>query len=115
REVLLMRIRDPVTQLEFWICPGGGLAEGEDLQEGLRRELQEELGLENFEAHHQVHKRHHTFNWNEKRLSQHETFYVVHVEKFEPVITDPVEKEALQEFRWWRLDELAEAKHPVTP
>ena len=115
KEVLLMRIRNPVTHMEFWICPGGGLQGAETFEEGLKRELKEELGLTRVEARHQVHRRHHTFNWKDQRISQGETFFIVGVEKFEPKITDEVEAEVLQEFRWWPLHELDATKYPITP
>jgi 8-oxo-dGTP pyrophosphatase MutT (NUDIX family) len=114
-EVLLMRIRNPVSLKEFWNCPGGGLEPGEGVTDGLKRELREELGLLHFEVSHEVHKRHHVFDWKEKRISQHETFFVVKTEKFEPVINDEEEKEVLREFRWWKIEDLQSAPDPVTP
>jgi ADP-ribose pyrophosphatase YjhB (NUDIX family) len=42
-KILLMRDRNGT-----WDFPGGGLEGGERLEEGLRRELREELGLEDF-------------------------------------------------------------------
>jgi 8-oxo-dGTP pyrophosphatase MutT (NUDIX family) len=114
-EILLMCIRNPVTKLLFWVCPGGGLSPGEGLEAGLQRELAEELGLRNFTMSAPVHRRHHTFNWKDKRISQRETFVVVETKKFTPVMSDAVEAESLEEFRWWPLAEINVAAHPITP
>jgi len=82
--LLLCRIHAPGGGPGFWIAPGGGLEPGETQDEGLRRELQEELGLSDFEAGPVVWRRHHTFDWGERRISQKEEYRVVHVERFEP-------------------------------
>jgi ADP-ribose pyrophosphatase YjhB (NUDIX family) len=47
-EILLLRIKPPEGGDWFWITPGGGLEAGETVEVGLRRELREELGLEDF-------------------------------------------------------------------
>jgi 8-oxo-dGTP pyrophosphatase MutT (NUDIX family) len=116
KEILLMRIRNPVTHNEFWICPGGGRNEGEDERQGLARELREELGLTSVEARHVVWKRHHTFDWNHERISQHEVFFLVELpRRFAPVITDPEEAKVLQEFRWWTSPQLQATSESVAP
>ena len=42
RDVLLMRIHPPDSQEHFWITPGGGLQPGENVEDGLRRELRKD-------------------------------------------------------------------------
>ena len=39
------KIKDGITK-EYYAVPGGGIEEGEDLVEGLKRELREELDIE---------------------------------------------------------------------
>jgi 8-oxo-dGTP pyrophosphatase MutT (NUDIX family) len=114
-EVLLMRICEPGTQSSFWITPGGGLEPGESIDAALRRELREELGLETFEIGPLVWRRQHTFDWAGRRILQRERYHVVHVDRFEPRMSDLVESEALDRFHWWTLAELAVATEPLTP
>ncbi|HEY5008062.1 MAG TPA: NUDIX domain-containing protein [Caulobacteraceae bacterium] len=114
-EVLLCRIHTPVGGPSFWIAPGGGLEPGETVDEGLRRELLEELGLTEFEAGPVIWRRHHTFDWGDRRISQKEEYRVVHVDRFDPVMSDLVEAEVLECFRWWPIAELATSTEQLTP
>ena len=114
-KVLLMRIRPPQGGDWFWITPGGGLEFGETEEAGLRRELKEELGLERFEVGPLVWRRQHTFDWGGQRICQREQYRIVHVAEFEPAMSDLVEAKVLDQFRWWRTDELAEAREALTP
>jgi 8-oxo-dGTP pyrophosphatase MutT (NUDIX family) len=114
-DVLLMRIQDPGRDECFWIAPGGGVEPGENVDAALRRELSEELGLTEFELGPLVWLRQHTFSWDGKRICQSERYHVVHVERFEPTMSDATEARWLQQFRWWQATELANAKERLTP
>ena len=114
-EVLLIRIRRPDRASGFWIAPGGGLELGEDAEQALRRELREELSLTDVTVGPLVWRRHHTFNWNGRRISQREEYRIVITERFEPIMTDPADAVAVDQFRWWPIANLSLIADPVTP
>jgi 8-oxo-dGTP pyrophosphatase MutT (NUDIX family) len=114
-EVLLMRIHPPGREERFWIAPGGGLEPGEQLEAGLRRELGEELGLTAFAVGPLVWRRQHTFDWGARRICQRERYHVVHVARFSPCMSDAVEAEVLDCFRWWPVAALAATRERLTP
>ena len=111
----MLRIRDPAGGNAFWITSGGGLEPGENIEAGLRRELREELGLEDFVIGPLVWRRHHTLDWAGKRVSQREQYHVVNVARFEPRMSDPLEMQVVECFRWWPVVELAHATERLTP
>ncbi|MGN8546163.1 NUDIX domain-containing protein [Bradyrhizobium sp. 13971] len=115
REVLLMRICPPHGGECFWIAPGGG-AEGDETAEAtLQRELAEELGLIDFAHGPVVWRRHHTFNWDGRRISQKEECRIVHADRFAPVMADEAEAKVLDCFRWWPIADLSRAQERLTP
>jgi len=62
-----------------------------------------------------VWRRQHTFDWAGKRICQREQYHVIHVARFEPRMSDAVEMQVLDCFRWWRVAELAHAPERLTP
>ncbi|NEV00339.1 NUDIX hydrolase [Bradyrhizobium uaiense] len=115
REVLLMRIRPPHGGDCFWIAPGGGIEGDETPEATLRRELAEELGLADFAPGPAVWRRHHTFNWGGRRISQKEEYRIVHADRFVPVMADETEAKVLDCFRWWPIADLPGAEERLTP
>ncbi|MEY4547053.1 MAG: hypothetical protein RL685_3248 [Pseudomonadota bacterium] len=88
---------------------------GETVESCLKRELEEELGLSQFEVGPLVWLRQHTFNWDGQRIRQSERYYVVQVGRFEPQMSDAIEAQVLQQFRWWPVSELSMAEERLTP
>lgn len=119
RGQILMILGHDVDKPDYrwWFTPGGGLAEGESPAAGAARELAEETGLalgtERLVG--PVLDRRSTFRFYCETRKQDELFYIVHVSEDEERIIDgrvgaqltEVEKELLDDMRWWDLDELA--------
>lgn len=114
RQVLLMKIRVDGGR-HIWVPPGGGLEAGETPAACLRRELEEEVGRAELVIGPPVWERQHTFNYNGLRYSYLEDYFLVETQRFVPVMRDAEEARILAEFRWWSLDELADAAEPLTP
>jgi G:T/U-mismatch repair DNA glycosylase/8-oxo-dGTP pyrophosphatase MutT (NUDIX family) len=103
--VLLVEFRDEQGQT-WWATPGGGIASGESVEDALRRELGEEIGLTEFTLGPEIWRREHTFAWGGRILRQRERIFLIRVEAHEPAPTLDLVAEGVHDVRWWSLDEL---------
>lgn len=101
----------------FWATPGGSLDSGEDHITALRRELREELGIDEGEIQlgGQIAERSKEHQVGGQDVRQVERYYLARIaaDDVDPVrATQPDE---IQARRWWTLDELRSTSETVYP
>jgi len=112
--ILLVHFREPHTLAGWWATPGGALDPGETHEEGLRRELLEEAGIE-APIGTCVWTRVHAFDWGPHFIRQIERYYVVRVESDEIAPQLDLAAEDVAEIRWWTLTELEASDEKFAP
>ena len=113
--VLLVRFEFPTVTV--WATPGGGQEPGEDDEATLRRELDEELGVNGADIGPHIWTRLHVIPFLDGRWDgQRDNVYLVRTAAFEPQPTlswEQLRAERLHELRWWTLAELQAADDVV--
>jgi len=112
--VLLVRFEFPDTGSK-WALPGGGLEPDESDHEAIRRELDEEVGAPaDSEIGPHIWSRLHIISlFDGSYDGQRERIYLVRTPAFEPapgLSWEQLNAECVFEVRWWRLEELHEAR-----
>jgi len=113
--VLLVRLEFP--HWIGWAMPGGGIAEGETDEEAIRRELAEEIGLDELELGPLVWTRTHQLEFGDWD-GQVERYYLIRTPAFDPVpglTWAQLNAEFLTAIRWWTRGELEAAGAEFAP
>ncbi len=120
-QVLLFRFvhkRGPLAGQDFWATPGGGVEEGETLEQAAVRELAEETGLRRDDLGTEIAHREVVLQLpdGEHAISD-ERYFVVRVA--DDVLSweswTDFEREVMVEHRWWSQQDLQQTEATVWP
>ena len=101
----------------WWFTPGGGVDEGETVEQAARRELAEETGLVLDRVGPPVWVRTARFRFMGRRYEQAETFFLARVDGHEVDGSrrTALERDVVLDHRWWTVEELRTCAETVYP
>lgn len=123
--LLLIRMHDPnvgdasgkVLPRAYWVTIGGEMEPGEDVATTARRELMEETGLADARIGPLVWTTEHVLCVHGKNRLLQETFVLARTDTtaLDRSRWTDLEREVIEDMKWWRLDELRETGELIFP
>jgi 8-oxo-dGTP pyrophosphatase MutT (NUDIX family) len=103
---------------DFWATPGGGVEDGETMEQAAVRELAEETGLQRGSVSPEVARREVAFQLPDgEHVVSDERYFLVRVtdDALSRANWTAFEREVMVEHRWWSREELAQTAATVWP
>ena len=115
-KVLLAHMKYPNTE-PLWLTPGGGLEGDEDPVFALRRELNEEIFISDWDIGPLVWRREHRLNFNGLDICVDEIFYLIRSEKFDvpKAMPDENENQHFHGYCWWDVADIKASEETFVP
>ncbi|WP_218038065.1 NUDIX hydrolase [Acrocarpospora pleiomorpha] len=101
----------------FWATPGGSLDSGEDYPTAVRRELREELGVDDAQVRlgAQIAERSKIHQVGGHDVRQVEKYYLAHLAATAINPARATQPDTTRARRWWTLDELRDTRETIYP
>ncbi|MFC5906830.1 NUDIX hydrolase [Streptacidiphilus monticola] len=116
--ILLLHGFDPQEPgRQWWFTPGGGVEEGEELQDAALREIAEETGIREVRIGPLVARRSSAFSFDGRHYDQDEWFFLAWTPTTETDASGQTELElrSTDELRWWTVRDLLATEETVYP